>query len=102
MSDWSAKMTKIEEISRKKDELNNDFKEQTKEALEAKMEHYEEKRDAIITDMKEKLKVYREIFSSFEYFYTNFHSRKNAGSFAGNRKDAKFFGTAKNHRSNGH
>lgn len=58
MADWSAKMTKIEEIARKKDELNNDFKEQTKEALEAKMEHYEEKRDAIITDLKEKLKVY--------------------------------------------
>lgn len=57
MADWSAKMTKIEEIARKKDELNNDFKEQTKEALEAKMEHYEEKRDAIITDLKEKLKV---------------------------------------------
>lgn len=57
MSDWSAKMNKIEEISRKKDELNSEFMNQTKEALDAKMEHYEEKRDAIITDLKEKLKV---------------------------------------------
>ena len=57
MADWTAKINKIEEISRKKDELNNEFMNQTKEALDAKMEHYEEKREAIITDLKEKLKV---------------------------------------------
>ena len=50
-------MAKIEEASRKKDELNNEFIEQTKEALLAKMEHTEGKREAIITDLKEKLKV---------------------------------------------
>lgn len=57
MADWSAKVSKIEEMSRKRDELNNEFITQTKENLDAKMENYEEKRDAIITDMKEKLKV---------------------------------------------
>lgn len=57
MADWSAKVSKIEEMSRKRDELNIEFINQTKENLDAKMENYEEKRDAIITDMKEKLKV---------------------------------------------
>lgn len=58
MADWSAKMTKIEEIARKKDELNNEFIHHTKEALDAKMEQCVEKRDAIMTEVKEKLKVY--------------------------------------------
>lgn len=57
MADWSAKVSKIEEMSRKKEEINTEFINQTKENLDAKMEHYEEKRDAIITDIKEKLKV---------------------------------------------
>ena len=57
ISDWTAKVAKIEEASRKKDELNNEFIEQTKEALSAKMEYTEGKREAIITDLKEKLKV---------------------------------------------
>lgn len=57
IADWSAKMAKIEEASRKKDELNNEFIIHTKEALLTKMEHSEEKREAIITDLKEKLKV---------------------------------------------
>lgn len=57
ISDWTAKMAKIEEISRKKDELNVEFITQTKEALITKMEHSEEKREAIISDLKEKLKV---------------------------------------------
>lgn len=50
-------MAKIEEASRKKDELNVEFKTQTKENLILKMEHSEEKREAIISDLKEKLKV---------------------------------------------
>ncbi|XP_059619208.1 stathmin-1-A isoform X5 [Phlebotomus argentipes] len=58
MADWNEKMAKIEEASRKKDELNNEFMVQTKEALEAKMEHHVEKREAIINDKKEKLKVH--------------------------------------------
>lgn len=57
IADWSAKMAKIEEAARKKDELNNEFMIHTKEALLTKMEHSEEKREAIITDLKEKLKV---------------------------------------------
>jgi stathmin len=59
VSDWSLKMAKIEEATRKKDELNAEFMMQTKEALITKMEHSEEKREAIISDLKEKLKVIR-------------------------------------------
>lgn len=50
-------MAKIEEASRKKDELNVEFINQTKEALDTKIKHTEEKREAIISDLKEKLKV---------------------------------------------
>lgn len=50
-------MAKIEEASRKKDELDAEFKMQTMEALSSKMENSEEKREAIISDLKEKLKV---------------------------------------------
>lgn len=57
VADWTNKMAKIEEASRKKDELNNEFIYQTKETLISKMEQSEEKREAIITDMVEKLKV---------------------------------------------
>ena len=57
IADWSAKISRIEEASRKKDELNAEFMSQAKENLEAKMEHYEEKREALMSDMKEKLKV---------------------------------------------
>lgn len=57
VADWTNKMAKIEEASRKKDELNNEFMVQAKETLINKMEHSEEKREAIITEMKEKLKV---------------------------------------------
>lgn len=60
MADWSAKASKIEEITRKKDELNIEFINQTKEALEAKMEYHVEKRDALMTDMKKKLKEHAE------------------------------------------
>lgn len=58
VSDWNAKMVKIEEASRKKDELNVEFITQTKEALDTKIKHSEEKREAIILDLKEKLKVF--------------------------------------------
>lgn len=57
MADWSAKMAKIEEASRKKDELDKEFKTNAKVVLESKMEQYEEKREAQITEIKEKLKV---------------------------------------------
>lgn len=65
MADWSAKASKIEEIARKKDELNIEFINQTKEALDAKMEYHVEKRDALMTDMKKKLKVRSEIRRDF-------------------------------------
>lgn len=58
IDEWNAKQAKIEEASRKKEELDKEFAAQTKEALEAKMEQYEEKREALISDMKEKLKVF--------------------------------------------
>lgn len=57
ITEWNAKQAKIEEATRKKEELDKEFAAQTKEALEAKMEQYEEKREALISDMKEKLKV---------------------------------------------
>ncbi|XP_070508275.1 stathmin-1-A isoform X2 [Chironomus tepperi] len=60
VADWTNKMAKIEEASRKKDELNNEFMVQAKETLINKMEHSEEKREAIITEMKEKLKNHTE------------------------------------------
>ncbi|XP_055637474.1 stathmin isoform X2 [Toxorhynchites rutilus septentrionalis] len=58
MADWSAKMAKIEEASRKKDELDKEFKTNAKVVLESKMEQYEEKREAQITEIKEKLKMH--------------------------------------------
>lgn len=81
VADWTNKMAKIEEASRKKDELNNEFMVQAKETLINKMEHSEEKREAIITEMKEKLKVGDDLKSNqvfkegdsndFEVLYTS-------------------------------
>ena len=53
----TAKMLKIEEASRKKDEQTNLFIAATKEALEQKMESHSVHREAYINDMKNKLKV---------------------------------------------
>ncbi|XP_076270527.1 stathmin isoform X17 [Rhynchophorus ferrugineus] len=52
----SAKMQKIEEASRKKDEQTNQFITATRDALEQKMGIVTEKREAYITDLKTKLK----------------------------------------------
>lgn len=57
MAEISIKLAKVEEATRKKDEITNEFITQTKEQLESKMETHVEKREAIISDMKEKLKV---------------------------------------------
>lgn len=57
MAALSAKMQKIEEASRKKDEQTNQFIAATREALEQKMETVGTKREAYITDLKTKLKV---------------------------------------------
>ncbi|XP_023159358.1 stathmin isoform X3 [Ceratitis capitata] len=58
MADLSYKLSKIEEATRKKDEITNEFINQTKEKLETKIEQHVEKREAIISDMKEKLKIH--------------------------------------------
>jgi len=58
MTEWNAKQAKIEEASRKKEELDKEFAAQAKEALDAKMEQYEGKREALISDIKGKLKVH--------------------------------------------
>ncbi|VEN36175.1 unnamed protein product [Callosobruchus maculatus] len=56
MAALSAKMSKIEEANRKRDEYNNQFITTTKEALDQKMGQHVEKREAIITDLKTKMK----------------------------------------------
>ena len=55
-AEWTVKVAKIGEASRKKDEFNSSFINSTKEQLETKMETVVEKREALITDKKEKLK----------------------------------------------
>lgn len=52
----AAKLSKIEEASKKKDEQTSVFINQTKEALDQKMGTHIEKRDAYISDIKTKLK----------------------------------------------
>ncbi|KAM8715529.1 hypothetical protein ACLKA7_002562 [Drosophila subpalustris] len=58
MAEISIKLAKVEEATRKKDEITNEFITQTKEQLETKIERHVEKREAIISDMKEKLKIH--------------------------------------------
>lgn len=58
MAELSNKLVKIEEASRKKDEINNEFIITTKEALDSKMRQHVEKREATISDLKEKLKTH--------------------------------------------
>lgn len=52
----AAKLSKIEEASRKKDELSAAFIAATRESLDAKMNNTEEKREAHIAELKNKLK----------------------------------------------
>ncbi|XP_017879022.1 stress response protein NST1 isoform X2 [Ceratina calcarata] len=56
----NAKLTKIEEASRKKDELNSAFITATRESLDAKMNSTEENREAHIQELKSKLKEHLE------------------------------------------
>ncbi|KAG5897252.1 hypothetical protein JTB14_013155 [Gonioctena quinquepunctata] len=56
MAALSAKILKIEEASRKKNEQTSEFISATRDALEQKMEIHEEKREAYMTDLKSKLK----------------------------------------------
>lgn len=57
IAEWTAKKNRIEEASRKKNEMDKEFSIQAKETLEAKMGNYEENRDSIMSELKEKLKV---------------------------------------------
>lgn len=52
----AAQLSKIEETSRKKDELSAAFIAATRESLDAKMNNTEEKREAYIAELKSKLK----------------------------------------------
>ncbi|KAF7404786.1 hypothetical protein HZH66_003692 [Vespula vulgaris] len=56
----SAKLSKIEEVARKKDELSAAFIAATRESLDAKMNNTEEKREAHIAELKNKLKEHLE------------------------------------------
>ncbi|KAG7207556.1 hypothetical protein KM043_009183 [Ampulex compressa] len=56
----AAKLSKIEDASRKKDELSAAFVAATRESLDAKMNHTEEKREAHIAELKSKLKEHLE------------------------------------------
>lgn len=56
LASLAAKLSKIEEASRKKDELSAAFMAATRESLDAKMNNTEEKREAHIADLKSKLK----------------------------------------------
>lgn len=60
MATLAAKMAKIEEASRKKDEQTNNFITTTKEALDAKMEIHVGKREAYISDLRAKVKDHLE------------------------------------------
>lgn len=56
----NARLSKIEEVARKKDELNETFVKATRESLDMKMNNSEEKREAYITDIRSKLKEHLE------------------------------------------
>ncbi|XP_008208708.2 activating transcription factor 7-interacting protein 1 isoform X2 [Nasonia vitripennis] len=56
----NARLSKIEEVARKKDELNASFVNATRESLDIKMNNSEEKREAFITDLRSKLKEHLE------------------------------------------
>lgn len=56
MAQLAAKLSKIEEATKKKDEKNCEFINQTKDALEQKMESHTENREAYISELRAKLK----------------------------------------------
>ncbi|XP_044020636.1 calponin homology domain-containing protein DDB_G0272472 isoform X2 [Aphidius gifuensis] len=60
LASLAAKLSKIEEASRKKDELSSAFITATRESLDAKMNNTEEKREAHIAELKNKLKDHLE------------------------------------------
>ncbi|KAK0162959.1 hypothetical protein PV327_006683 [Microctonus hyperodae] len=60
LASLAAKLSKIEETARKKDELSSAFMTATRESLDAKMNNTEEKREAHINELKNKLKEHLE------------------------------------------
>lgn len=72
MADWSAKKNRIEEASRKKNEMNKEFSNQAREVLNAKMDNYNENREAIMADMKDKLKVFAKVHFQWNKEKKNF------------------------------
>ncbi|KAL5282019.1 STMN1 family protein [Megaselia abdita] len=58
LAEVSNQIARIQEVSRRKQVINNQFKNQTKEQLDNKMEHHIGKRESIINDIKEKIKVH--------------------------------------------
>ena len=60
MAAVAAQLSKIEEVSKKRDELNKSFVNATKESLDNKMNNMGGKREAYITDLKSKLKEHLE------------------------------------------
>jgi stathmin len=52
----NARLSKLEEVARKRDQLNVSFVNATRESLDIKMNNSEEKREAYITDLRSKLK----------------------------------------------
>lgn len=61
----NSRLSKIEEVARKKDELNAAFVTATRESLDAKMNNSEGKREAYINDLKNKLKEHVSILWEF-------------------------------------
>lgn len=95
MADWSAKMAKIEEASRKKDDLANEFITHTKEILDDKMQKYENKRESHISEIKEKLKVstyfkmqikvLKELRITIKFFHPRYQKRISVRSWKNRR-----------------
>lgn len=95
-------MSKIEEATRKKDELNMEFMNQAKESLENKMGNYEENREAIMMDMKEKLKVWILSLVFERIFSHNFSSHVPTEPIPGNRKESNNVRTTEKFESHGY
>lgn len=65
LAEVSNQIARIQEVSRRKQNINNQFKNQTKEQLDNKMENHTEKRESIINDIKEKIKVCWTFYEGF-------------------------------------
>jgi Fe2+ transport system protein B len=68
----AAKMSKIEEASKKREEQENNFISQTREALEQRMEAHIEKRESIINDLRSKIKEHVCIRQFYSFLFVNY------------------------------